>query len=449
MVAIVCAQLLITPATHADQNPQTLDPSYLGMVIRDPWYDWGTYPGFPNAPNKAAQDRMGATLKEVGVRWVRLDFHIASNDIDAEIAKNDYFITEVAPRNNLQVLGLLSFDLLQGQDPRVLNTGPYTVTSMYGGGVNKAMDQWLDRALRIANRYRGQVHAYEILNEQNRLPYFDANGYAGEAIRPEITARLMTKFYRFCKNIEPTNLNYGCSSSTNIVLGGLHPRGTSSKPETGKPSTIVMSDAEYLAKVYDKDNAASPFADFKAKYGFYPLDGIGYHPYPEEIRQSVQLNNDLVDTGINRVRKILIAVGDGCNPFWITEIGLNVGFDPDGSKNPIPMQTATDQANLMDDVYRSLYVRELPSACGQAREVANVFWFKYEDFPPLTSTPSKGIWAQQWGIVRIPFTEDATCPGGACYDINGTPTYFRPSYYTYRQLAGLPTSQAHLPLISR
>ena len=129
------------------QAPVTLPPDFMGMVIRDPWFDFDTNPAFPGQPNKTFQDRMGTALAQMGVRWVRLDFRIAApldadpplppDFIEQEIAKNDYFINDVAPRHGFKVLGLLSFDLIQGTDAHVLNTGPFTETSIYGGGVNR------------------------------------------------------------------------------------------------------------------------------------------------------------------------------------------------------------------------------------------------------------------------------------------------------------------------
>src|SRR5829696_1710129 len=147
--------------------PGLSNPDFMGMVIRDPWYDFGTNPAFPNQPNQAFQDTMGAALAGMGVRWVRLDFHIVvpladvnvdqTAAINAEIAKNDYFINKVAPRHNLKVLALLSFDLLQATDAHLLNTGPFTETSKFGGGVNKYMHAWLTRALHIADSYRDKI----------------------------------------------------------------------------------------------------------------------------------------------------------------------------------------------------------------------------------------------------------------------------------------------------
>jgi hypothetical protein len=454
IVLIVLAGVPLTPASAALEGaqprqerdvqqlqaaPQALDPELMGMVVRDPWFDFGTNPAFPGQSNKAFQDRMGAIMAQSGVRWVRMDFRIAANldasqeFVEQEIAKNDYFVREVAPRHGFKVLGLLAFDLLQGVDANLLNTGPYTETSKYGGGVNQYMQVWLDRALMVADRYPGQLAALQVLNEQNRLPRYIENGPVGNAIAPEVVGRLVTKLYRFCRGIEvmPEEPVHGCRDAQ-IILGGLHPRGT------GEPK-LTMTDAEYLKQIYAD---VSSFQGFFDKYQRWPVDGIGYHPYPEEIRLSDK--DALVDKGVARIRAALVEAGDPCVPTWITEVGYNVGFDVDGPANPIPQQTEHGQADFMRDVYTSLAARQI---CGGQREVARIFWFKYEDFPPATG-PS----AQRWGIVRIPFRAPASgenCPGGACYEVNGNPDLYRLSYFTYRELAGLPVQRIHLPLTFR
>lgn len=411
--------------------PAALDREFMGMVIRDPWYDFGTDPSAPNEPNRPAQDTMGATLAMAGVRWVRLDFHIFGSDATSEVAKYDYFINEVAPRNGLKVLALLSFDLLQGTDAHGLNSTQY-ISSPFGGGVNQYMETWLNRALLIADRYRDNIAAYEVLNEENRLPQYVPGGPAGDAITPTVAARLLTKFYRFCKNIDPANQNHGCTNAR-IILGGIHPRGSSSP---SNPNQIVMTDTAYLLNVYDIAHADSPFMSFSSTYHRgYPVDGVGYHPYPQEIRQSI--NDVLVDRGIQRMRQAMAQVNDPFKPFWITEVGYNVGFDVDGPNNPIPQQTEVGQEYFLRDVYTTLAARRMSN--GQP-EIANVFWFKYEDFPP-DSGPS----AQKWGVVHIPFVIGG-CPGGACYDPNGTPTLYRPSFWAYRDLAGLPVYRVYLPI---
>ncbi|MFL5803867.1 MAG: hypothetical protein ACJ8CR_19255 [Roseiflexaceae bacterium] len=436
------------PAAGAPRPPDAnnvratpLDPEFMGLAIRDPWYEFNTNPSFPNAPNQAFQDAMGATLELAGARWVRLEFHIpvgitSTEAISAEIGKNDYFINQVAPRHGLKVLGLLSFDLLRGTEATLLNS-PITVASHYGGGVNQYMDTWLTRALMIADHYRDNIAAYEILNEQNRLPP------DGKAIAPDIMGRLLAKFYRFCHGIEvpQDEPSHGCASAR-IILGGLHPRGTSI------PS--FMSDVDYLKAIYTDPNS---FVNFRTNPGhpYYPVDGIAYHPYPEEIQPS--LADIRINTRLPLVRQALTDVGDPCTQLWITEVGYNVDFDPDGPKKPGPAQTEQEQADFMRDVYTSLAQRRLdPQLCGiDQAEVANVFWFKYEDFPPAEIIKdSKGniVYPQKWGIVRIPILSDGGCEGG-CYEPSGVPLLYRQSFWAYRELAGKLVYRAYLPTIGQ
>ncbi|NJM04974.1 hypothetical protein HC891_00180 [Candidatus Gracilibacteria bacterium] len=421
------ATLVASPARASDAF---INPELLGMVVRDPWYDFGTNPAFPNQPNYAAQERMGQVLEQAGVRWVRLEFFVdgqlpeASDMISlTHISRYDYFINEVAPRHNLKVLALLGFGVVRGEGPLDKEKGllaPTTVDPIYGGGVNPYLRTWLDRARFIAARYQGKIAAYEVLNEHNRLPA----PYPGEQVPPEIAARLHTKFYRFFKfedrEVPPPLPSW--RDTVAIVVGGLHPAGTG--PD---PSAPTMTDREYLKKIY----TSSAFREYfnNPQYGNkqrYPLDGLGFHPYPEEIRASLQSSLDLIAGRLDEVRELLTELGAKELPLWITEIGYNAGY---------ARQNAYGQAVFMRSVFQLL---------AQRGDVAHIFWFKYEDFPP-----AEGSNAQRWGIVRIPFTSDSRCPGGACYALNGDPAYYRLSYHVYRELAGLPVYQQHLPVLQR
>lgn len=114
-------------------------------------------------------------------------------------------------------------------------------------------------------------------------------------------------------------------------------------------------------------------------------------------------------------------------PFWITEVGYNAGY---------PGQSVAGQTAFLRAVFTSLASRG---------DVATVFWFKYEDFPPAA-----GPDAQRWGLVRIPFTEgDRRCPGGACYATSGEPELRRPAFWALRELAGLPVYRQVLPVVVR
>jgi hypothetical protein len=314
------------------------------------------------------------------------------------------------------VLGLLSFGLIRRSDPREVLTTTVRVDPLYGGGVNDYMKAWLDRARLVAARYEGRVSAYEVLNEQNRLPPNGQPGVGGDAVTASIAARLHTKFYRFFKQEDAKLPGQEWRGAVPVIVGGLHPRGTS------QPSPVT--DIEYLKQLYASDG----FQGFKSANGRFPLDGIAYHPYPEEIRQS---RRGPVDQYVlPRMKDVRAAIDsfyavpfEQPPQFWITEIGYNAGY---------LKQTEAGQAEFMRDVYTQMAARG---------DVANVFWFKYEDFPP-----AEGPNAQKWGIVRIPFTIDQSCPGGACYDPTGQPSQVRATYIVYRELAGLPVYHTQLPL---
>jgi hypothetical protein len=281
------------------------------------------------------------------------------------------------------------------------------------------MKAWLDRARMVAARYEGRVSAYEVLNEQNRLPPNGQPGVGGDAIPASIAARLHTKFYRFFKQEDAKPPGQEWRGAVPVIIGGLHPAGTGS---FGKPGFV--SDIDYLKQLYASDG----FQGFKSANGRFPLDGIGYHPYPEEIRQS---RRGPVDQYVlPRMKDVRAAIDsfyavpfEQPPQFWITEIGYNAGY---------LKQTEAGQAEFMRDVYTQMAARG---------DVATVFWFKYEDFPP-----AEGPSAQKWGLVRIPFTIDQGCPGGACYDPTGQPAQVRATYIVYRELAGLPVYNTRLPL---
>jgi hypothetical protein len=453
IVAVVAPLIGGVGQAQAQQSPVALPPSFFGMVARDPFYDWDSMPGV-RGPNRAAQDEMGRRMAEMGVRWVRLEF-IGDNGA-VNFQKYDYFINEVAPRHNFQVLGLLATNILQGDgrywQPHLMNTEPLTDTlrPQYGGGLNTYMRRWLDESLRIADRYKGKVAAWELFNEANRLLGDGTSlppglSYAG--LNPVRLGRLHAKFYRLCKNTDGSQAITRCPEGTLVVLGGLHPKGTSARRDNSSdPERFTYTDREYLAEMYGPGG----FQDFRDADPLrrWPVDAIGYHPYPEEISlaegRAIDIDLFKIEQRMNKVRTKLTELGDGQRPFWITEIGYNVGF----YKHRVP-GAADTQARFMEEIYARMW---------QRRDVEVVFWFKYEDFPPadvVTDDNGNAIAdPQRWGVVRIPFTANGRvngvpCAGGACYEPTGRPAEVRPAYFTYRRLAGLPLRQIYLPGMAR
>jgi hypothetical protein len=418
-----------TPPVEAAQT-SAIDRELMGMVVRDPWYEVDPITG---EPNRAAQDQMGAILARTGVRWVRLEFIIEQRDgesvadaFERNISRYDYFIDQVAPRHNLKVLGLLSFGLM-APDPRDPNYGLLATDiandPKYGGAVNFYIRTWLDRALQIAQRYEDRVAAYQILNEHNRLPVSPGYG-GGEGLDPVVVGRLHTKFYRCFKQNEcdHTSNDPAWRAGVQVITGGLHPRGSDSivvDPDPKAARLPGITDRAYLRAVYDSDG-------FQGYSGGYPLDGIGVHPYPVEIRASLQtISSDVgqIELRLDQLRSVLSPAEQ--KPFWITELGYDAGY---------PRQTEHGQAAFLRESFTRLAARD---------DIARIFWFKYEDFPGNAIAPNK------WGIVRIPFQLSSTCPGGACYPADGVPEAHREAYLVYRELAGLPNEQLAFPIIRR
>jgi hypothetical protein len=296
---------------------------------------------------------------------------------------------------------LVNFDVIMGVDANEISAGPFSPDTRYGTRYNTYMRVWMGRVFRIVTRYGKAIHAIEVLNEANRLPRYSPSGPIANAVPADVFAQLTATLYRACNG---GALAASCAG-TPVVLGGLHPRGTDA--QAGAPA---VSDIDYLAAIY----ATNAFQNAKKAIGRWPLDGVGYHPYPVEL-QYVGVNT--MSTAIDRVRARLRTIGDASRPIWITELGYNVGYG---------RQTEQGQADFLANSYRTLAARRFADG---KREIPVVFWFKYEDFPP-----DSGANAQKWGLVHIPFV-DGLCPGGACYRTNGVPTLYRIGWYVYRDLS--------------
>jgi hypothetical protein len=424
ILSIMFGLMLIVPVYASSVTviipPPQLTPDQMAMVIRDPWYECSTAADGTRAPHLQAQERMAQVLAETGVRWVRLEFFITDvEDPTAELACYDAFITELAPRYGLKVLGLLAFGIVPGvYTPLDAERGLIAPVDpgedpVYGFATNTYMRTWLDNARRIVSRYGPAVHAYEILNEQNRVI-----GGGGAGIPAGTAATLHTKFYRFVKQVD-RQPDATWRDTLPIIIGGLHPRGTGEMSDKN-----YVSDREYLRRIY-RSAAFTGFAN--ANNGKFPTEGLAYHPYPVEIRLSPQAIPDdiaVITRRIIALRATLEEVADPQLPVWITELGYNVGYR---------QQTEAGQMEFMRSAFNAL---------GAQPHMGPIFWFKYEDFPGTPAAP------ENWGIVRIPFTVDTTgaCPGGACYDLTGEPAFRRGAYLVFRELAGIANEQLFLSL---
>ena len=138
---------------------------------------------------------------------------------------------------------MLGFGLAQG-NPCAFNAAGGT-SARFGGGVNPAMETFLSRSLRIADRFGTKINAYEVLNEMNRLPVdcdkkengatIDGKPYL-VAIDPLVVGRMTTKFYRFCQGISLPNGELAHCPEAKILLGACTPRAARTTARTTPPS---------------------------------------------------------------------------------------------------------------------------------------------------------------------------------------------------------------------
>lgn len=383
---LLSAIALIPPPSHSAQHPAPSPPSdlspaglaalprypapanFFGMVVRDPFYEWNL------STREVRQDFINAMmddLQSAGVEWVRFEFHTycwpKSNPDEQEICRfdveqADYFI-QAAHARGIKVLALIGTDIFRGAENQLWNFNDYPTSQEYckhtpddpsndlGCGLTPYLEQWLTRALEIANHYQGAIDAYEILNEQNR--YYGlvaARNERGLSDQDEMdpirVARLVTKFYR---------LRRADGDPTPIILGGLHPFDSSQSDCRG--CTVEG----YIKKIYESQNE---FVAYKNATGSWPIDGVAYHPYPREIPERLESDNDFLYRVPGALRNVLSTIRnyDTRSKLWITEIGTrgNIG-------DPIDLER---QAEFLRIFYQiAWYMRD---------DIFTVMWFKQE-----------------------------------------------------------------------
>lgn len=138
----------------------------------------------------------------------------------------------------------------------------------------------------LANRYRGQVSAYEIWNEPN-LNY--EWGYLPPD--PVRYTQMLTAAYGAIKAVDPDAL---------VIGGGL--------ATTGDGSPTAMGDLDFLGGMY----AAGARGH---------LDALGSHPYAYGHAPDYQDEWGLSLSRVAEQRQVMLAYGDAATPIWITELG--------------------------------------------------------------------------------------------------------------------------------
>lgn len=399
------------PAISGPVERGVLPGSFMGMVVRDPYYEWQTNASDPSGTNRAFFETMGANLRAAGAKWVRIEMF--SEECYPNVAcatpgqvateKYSYFINTVAPKYGLKVIALLATPLVRQRadaDPSRYPGTDYAPGSYINpekiedqlsivpsvgstdfdlGRLNGWMRIWLENAFAVAKAFPydpttgSGIAAFEVLNEPNRY----ING-GGKGLKPEFVAILLTKFYRVYHERCAAGAIGGYCNDVKIILGGLHP---------GRCDDCnLATDRQYLDKIY---KSADSFGTYLRETGKYPLDGVAYHPYPLEMRAGLlpELTGSAevgrVAERVISLRRVMLANGDGANKLWITEIGDRGA--------PADADNQARQAQFFKSIYWTLW--------RQRWYIETVLWFKYEDFAVPRSDADNG--AENWGVVRL------------------------------------------------
>ena len=359
------------PPALPERTARGPNADFFGIVGRDPWYEWNTDPArFPNDVNRDALEGMARDLAQAGAGWIRIELRAQHDDPKQggpgyiDWRKWDWFIKECAPKYGLKVLLLLGSAVIADNrsDPTV-SFARINDEADRPDGTNNYIRLYTTRAKEVADHFGDSVAAYEILNEPNinEILQSDTNGEQMEFNHQNFGA-LLAEVYGAIKPAHPR---------PQLIVGGLlySPRANS-----------VSADVDYLWELY----RAPRLQQYRAANGRYPFDGVSIHAY------FIDRPRDIVDH-LKAVRGVMFDAGD-TEKVWLTEIGYQ------GAAPPLdPSYLAADPT--ASELEQAQFIRELFTLLTAETRwfVANVFWFKYEDFP------YKDTWVS-YGLVRLPIT---------------------------------------------
>lgn len=332
-VAATLAVLLLAPWSQ---------PSTVGRA----WANENTAVGFAEGGTllqKSAQEvnRDFAAARRLGATWVRVEVNWRNIESTpgvynwADVDK----VVNAARRNQLQVLGLVTFAPQWAADPGGLlmpGSRPSN-TAAFGGFAGVA-----------AARYAASINAWEVWNEPN-LPLFfspapDARIY-GQALRAAYPAI------------------HRANPSAKVLSAGLAI--ANDTPTTISPRTFVRSLYAQGLKGY--------------------FDAVALHPYTFPHTPTNDPNGNWAD--LSEVRAVMVANGDSGKKIWITEFGAPTGSAADAvsdQRQKTILAEAISQARSLDYVGGPFFVytiRDTGADVGNREDNFGVLRRNYSEKP--------------------------------------------------------------------
>lgn len=176
---------------------------------------------------------------------------------------------------------------------------------------------------RVVTRYKGDIHHWEIWNEENGQDFYkpmpDAPTYV----------KILKAAYKTAKGVDPKCI---------VILGGLQMNGIIPNP------WLPIKTPDFLQKIYDAG-------------GKPHFDAVNIHPYVtagEGPAYCGKITRDTVE--------VMKKNGDANKPLWITETGLATG----------------------NGVTEEMQAQHLRGICNELSAIPNVkalYWFELRDYP--------------------------------------------------------------------
>jgi hypothetical protein len=340
------------------------------------------------------RERTVQMISDAGFAWIRQqfvwqdieihgrgDFHDRRNDMDHDgqvdevdaWAKYDN-IVELAEQYDLQILARLDNPPEWAQ----------TVAGDFAPPAN--VEDFVNFARTIAERYRGRIHYYQVWNEPNIFPE-----WGEQAVDPEAYTELLCRTYEALKAVDPEIV---------VISGAL--------AQTIALTQRDLNDFIFLQRMYDA-GAGGCFDVLAAQaYGFYSG--------PTDHRMRPTTNNFARNLYI---RDIMVANGDAHKSIWITEAAWNPIDSPE-----VPPPSEVAQYANFGIVTREQAAAYMPEGYQRALEewpwvgVVNYWFFK------LPSEERSNQAMYYFRMVEADFTPLPVYDALREYIINLTPTLY-------------------------
>ncbi len=217
-----------------------------------------------------------------------------------------------------------------------------TVTGDYAPPAD--VDDFVNYARAVAERYRGRIHAYQVWNEPNIYPE-----WGEQAVSPEAYTDLLCRTYAALKAVDDEII---------VISGAL--------AQTVALTERDLNDFIFLQRMYDAGASACFDVLAVQAYGFYS------GPTDRRMRPTTNIFARNLYT-----RDIMVANGDAHKPIWITEAAWNPVDAPE-----VPPSSEVAQYANFGIVTREQAAAYMPQGYQRALEewswvgVVNYWFFK-------------------------------------------------------------------------